>query len=420
MRLRQLALAALVAFGPTIGSAAHAQDKVPVEFWTMSLKPKFTPYFEAMVKKYEAGNPGVKLEWVDVPWDVLQAKLTASIAAGSAPSLVALNVPWAYEYSLDGVIQPVDALLGNDRAAYSEGAIKDVTFNGKAYGFPHYNDTRVIAYNTKMFSAAGLAKAPVSLDEQLAAAKVLKARTGQAGWAPSLGKISGIFMQEGLPLVENGQAVFNSPRHVAMLAKFADAYKAGALLKDNLFAEDNYQTSIDAYKSGRLGMLVAPPSALIRVRDDAKDVYAVTEVAAAPAGPTGIVPGGWLFHFAMPKGVTGKAAEEAGKFAKFMTNEENQIAFAKLAGTFPTSRKAAADPYFQSLPTNAGAFEKAVSTGAKNMNAIRTLYVSGVPEFEQLNKRLQDAVEAAVIGRKDIAASLNDAAAFWNKTLAKK
>jgi putative chitobiose transport system substrate-binding protein len=122
----------------------------------------------------------------------------------------------------------------------------------------------------------------------------------------------------------------------------------------------------------------------------------------------------------MPKGVTGKAAEEAGKFAKFMTNEENQIAFAKLAGTFPTSRKAAADPYFQSLPTNAGAFEKAVSTGAKNMNAIRTLYVSGVPEFEQLNKRLQDAVEAAVIGRKDIATSLNDAAAFWNKTLAKK
>lgn len=419
MKLKHIAISVLLACGATWTGVANAQDKPTVEFWTMSLKPKFTPYFESMVAKYQAANPGVKLEWVDVPWDVIQSKLTASLAAGTPPALVALNVPWAYDYSLNGVIQPVDSYLGKDRANYLEGAIKDVTFGGKVYGFPHYNGANVILYNTNLFKTAGLTKAPTNLDEQLAAAKVLKAKTGQAGWSPALGKIAGIFMQEGLPLVENGKAVFNSPKHVAVLTKFADGYKSGALLKDNLFAEDNFQTSIDAYKSGRLGMLVSPPSALTRIRDDAKDVYAATAVAPAPVGASGVVAGGWLFHFTMPKGVSGNVAEEAGKFAKYMTNDENQVEFSKLAGTFPTVKKAALDPHFQTLPANAGAFEKAVATGAKSMANIRTLYVAGVPEFEQLNKRLQDAVEAGVVGRKDIKASLDEAAAFWDSKLKK-
>ncbi|AKJ31620.1 ABC transporter substrate-binding protein [Caldimonas brevitalea] len=419
MRLKQLAMISMAACGLMLGGAAGAADKVKVEFWTMSLKPKFTPYFETLVKQYEAANPGVDLEWVDVPWDVLQSKLTAAIAAGSPPALVHLNVPWAYDYSQDGVIQPVDSLLGAERAAYAEGPIKDVTFNGKVYGFPHYNGANVTAYNTKLFQQAGLSKPPATLEEQLAAAKAIKAKTGQAGFSPALGKIAGIFLQEGLPLVENGKAVFNSPQHVALIAKFQDAYKSGALLKDKLFAEDNFQTSIDAYKSGRLGMMVAPPQALVRIRDDAKDVYAVTEIAAAPLGPTKVAAGGWLFHFAVPKGVTGATFTEAGKFAKFLTNDANQLEFSKLSGTFPTTRKAANDAHFQQAG-NAGAFEKAVATGAKTMDSIRTLYVAGVPDFETLNKRLQDAVEAGVIGRKDIQASLNDAAAYWNSKLVAK
>jgi putative chitobiose transport system substrate-binding protein len=50
---------------------------------------------------------------------------------------------------------------------------------------------------------------------------------------------------------------------------------------------------------------------------------------------------------------------------------------------------------------------------------VRTLYVAGVPGFERLNKRLQDAVEASIIGRRDIQAALDDAAAFWNSKLPK-
>ena len=164
-------------------------------------------------------------------------------------------------------------------------------------------------------------------------------------------------------------------------------------------------------------MLEAPPSALTRVRDDAADVYAVTDVAPVPIGAPGVVAGGWLFHFAMPKGTTGDVATEAARFAKFVTNDENQLEFAKLAGTFPTAKAAVADPHFRQLRTDSGAYEKAMAIGAKRMSVVRTLYVAGVPGFERLNKRLQDAVEAAIIGRRDVKSALDEAVAFWNSKL---
>jgi len=415
--LRALARAlGVVGFALAVG--ADAADKVHVEFWTMSLKPKFTTYFRERVAQYQAAHPNVELEWVDVPWDTLQTKLTAAIVAGSAPALVQLNVPWAYDYALYGALRPIDDLLGADRTRYTDGSIADLTFNGKVYGFPHYSSVNVMAYNRKLFAQAGITRIPVTREEQLAVAKQIRARTGQYGFSPALGKIAGVFLEEGLPLVEHGKAVFNSPAHVALIAKLADAYRAGCLLKDKLFSEDNYPASIDAYKSGRMAMLEAPPSALTRVRDDAPDVYAVTDVAPVPIGAPGVTAGGWLFHFAMPRGTEGDTAREAARFARFITDDDNQLAFAKLAGTFPTARKAAADPYFRQLRSDAGAYEKAMAIGAARMDTVRTLYASGGPGFERLNKRLQDDVEAAIIGRRDIQGALDDAAAFWNRKLA--
>src|SRR5438445_7633896 len=130
---------ALAVLGLIPVSVHAAQAVQKIEFWTMSLKPKFIPYFQQLVKKYEAQNPDVKLEWVDFPWDILQLKLITAIAAGTPPSLVNLSVPWAEEFARDGLIEPVDALIGN-RAAYTKGALDDLSFKGHLYGFPHYSN----------------------------------------------------------------------------------------------------------------------------------------------------------------------------------------------------------------------------------------------------------------------------------------
>ncbi|MEC5162960.1 MULTISPECIES: ABC transporter substrate-binding protein [unclassified Janthinobacterium] len=409
-------LLAALAAASLIAPCAMASEKI--EFWTFSMKPKFTPYFEALVRRYEAGNPDVKIEWVDFPWDVIQTKLVTRIVAGTPPALVNLNVPWADEYARDGLLTPVDLLLRESRANYLPGTLADLTFQGKTYGFPMYSNVAVIAYNGAIFKAAGLERGPASLDEQLAFARQIAARTGKAGIAPALAKIDGLFMQQGLALIADGKAVFNSPRHVALVQKLADTYKAGGLLKEGLFAEDNFPAVIDAYKGGRLGMLLAPPTALKRIQADAADIYALTEVAPAPLGPTGIADGGWLIHFAIPRGVPVRLLPAVGKFARFLSNDDNQLAFAKQASVFPTSAKAAADPFFLAVPKHAGAAEKALAAGAASMAHARTLYVAGIPDYDELRRALVKAVEAGVTGKQNVQQALDRAALVWDRKLA--
>ncbi|WP_339939687.1 ABC transporter substrate-binding protein, partial [Undibacterium luofuense] len=115
-------------FAPAANQTHPAKQKI--EFWTMSLKPKFIPYFRELVQRYEASHPHVQVEWVDFPWDILQLKLITAIAAGTPPALVNLSVPWAEEMARDGLLQPIDHLMPPINP-YTSGALNDVRFNGK-------------------------------------------------------------------------------------------------------------------------------------------------------------------------------------------------------------------------------------------------------------------------------------------------
>jgi putative chitobiose transport system substrate-binding protein len=197
-------------------------------------------------------------------------------------------------------------------------------------------------------------------------------------------------------------------------------YAANGFLKDKLFAEDNFPAVVDAYLGGRLGMMVSAPTALRRIQADSREVYALTDIFPVPRGPTGIADGGWMFNFAVPKGVAQKQLPAIASFAEFLSNDENQLEFAKIANVMPTTIKALADPYFQQLPAQAQAAEKAQAVAAASMDNSRSLYVAGIEDYDELRRFLVKAVEAGVTGKKDIQLALDEAAAIWNRKLAKQ
>jgi putative chitobiose transport system substrate-binding protein len=398
-------------------SASAAPQKI--EFWTMSMKPRFEPFFKKIIQQYETENPGVKLVWVDFPWDIIQLKLITSIAAGTPPSLVNLNVPWAEEYARDGLLEPVDALIG-DKSRFTSSAVDDLSFRGKMVGFPFYSNVNVIAYNKRLFAQAGLTRAPQSLEEELEFAVRIAQKTGKPGYAATLGKIDGFFLQQGLPLIQKGHAVFNSIQHVALLQKLATAYQHNGILKDKLFSEDSFPAVLDAYQGGRLAMMISAPTALRRVQIDAPEIYVDTGIAAAPVGPSGLSDGGWMFHFGIPKGVPQQDMAAVGQFARFLTNDVNQLAFAKSAGVMPTANLALADPYFQQIPASAGAAETAMKVAAQSMKHARSLYVGDIEDYDEMRRVLVKAAEAGITGKQDIQAALDQAATYWNKKLARQ
>ncbi|MBV8468155.1 MAG: extracellular solute-binding protein [Burkholderiales bacterium] len=419
LHFKRIVHTALIATSVVLSGHAYA-EKLRLEFWTQSLSPKFDPYFKDIVAKYNAAHPNVNVVWTDYPWSVIRTKFTAALAGGNPPALVNLDVPWVYSYKQLGLLRPVDDLINKD--AYLGGALADTTFDGKQWAFPFYNGANVIAYNTDLFKQAGLdpKKPPTTLTQQLDYAKQIRARTGVAGFAPALGptKVEGLMAAEGLDVMKDGHAVFNSPAHVAFVQKLADAYKAGALLKDNLFSQDNFQVQMAAYDSDRLAMLVTVPTALTRVRTDAPEIYKATDVVGIPLGPEKVVWSGWQFTFAIAKNVDPRLVPEIGKLATYLTSAENQLAFAKQAGTLPTSRGAATDPYFHIVGPDAGAAEKGLVAAASNVEYTRTIFLKGVRNAEMLSTKLSAAVEQAVTGRKDPKEALDEAVAFWNQKLA--
>ncbi|SUX53942.1 ABC transporter substrate-binding protein [Chromobacterium vaccinii] len=411
---------ALAAFALLACSLSAHAEKVRLEFWTDSLKPTFDGYFDSVKKTYEAQHPDVEVQWVDVFNDNFETKLNAAIAAGRPPALVNHDVPRLFKYAQKGTLIPLDTALGADKAAYLPNALADLSFGGKLYGLPWYNNINVLVINGELFKKAGLdpKRSISSLDDELRLAKIIKAKTGVPGLLPQLGQIDGIMLGQGLPLIQNGKAVFNSPAHVALIRKLADAYKAGALARDNLFADDNYQASIKLYNSGRLAMMETAPTSAQRTQSDARNIYAATVVQPAPQGPTKIAQGGYLFSWSVSKGLPARTQQEAVKFARFLTGDAQQLAFAKVTGaTFPSTRRALADSYFVKTSAGGGAVESSRIEGAKVALNIRTLVLTGVPNVGDLKKNLVDNVEAAVTGKKDAQKALDDAVAFWNRQL---
>lgn len=385
-----------------------------LSLWTMGMKPRFTAYFEDAIKRYQASHPGQQIEWADYPYEVVQTRFAAASAAGKPPALLQLNVPWAEEYARKGLLVPVDAELGK---GYLSGPLADLRFDGKTWGFPHYTNVNVLAYNKTLLQQAGIAQPPQTLEQILATAAQIAAKTGQAGFAPPLGKIDNYFLQQGLPLVKDGKAVFNSPAHVAFLQKFRTAYAQKALLKDGLFAENNFSQVLAAYNSRRLAMMLGATSVIKRVQGDAPAVFADTGIAAAPLGPSGIADGGWLFHFAVPKQGDTSIQTQAMELARFLTNDANQLAFAREAGVFPTSTQAAADPWFAQLPAKADANDLARQQAGRSVAQARTLFVSGIADYPRLQRSLVRATEAGVSGREPLQQALDGAVAEWNRAL---
>ena len=53
-------------------SASPSADPVTVEFWTISLQPTFTDFFNGLIADYQTANSNVTVKWVDLPYDSIQ------------------------------------------------------------------------------------------------------------------------------------------------------------------------------------------------------------------------------------------------------------------------------------------------------------------------------------------------------------
>ncbi|MDQ7843343.1 MAG: sugar ABC transporter substrate-binding protein [Armatimonadota bacterium] len=410
--------AALLALVLAVAAAAPAAPRATIEFWTISLQPFFTDFVQGLVAGYERANPGVQVRWVDVQMQAIEQKLLAAIAGGVPPDVVNLNVEFTVRIAEKGALLDMDgAVPAADRAKYFEGLWTSARYRGRSYGIPWYIAPPVLFYNSDLFKHAGLdpLRPPATEEEMIEAARRIKDRTRTYGFMPLIDgtRLMHRFLENGLPMLspDGRRAVFNSPAHVAYLAKYVDLFKKDYFPDDTL--RRGFAGAVERYSAGQLGMLLVGPQFLLRIKESNPEVYAKTFVGPYPMGGGKVIHTG-LMVLAVPK--TSRNAAEAVRFALYVTNDENQLAFSKLPLTvlFPSTRKAAADPFFKQQ--GAGPEWKARAIAADELKFGRDLTVV-VANQSELYKIFREAVESAFFGKMSPKEALDWAVREWNARL---
>ncbi len=399
-----------------LGGPSSAAPQVTLEFWTISLQPFFTTYVNGLLADYEKANPSIKIRWVDIQFQAVEQKLLAAIAGGVPPDIVNLNVEFTTRIAEKGALADLDALVPpTEREKFFAGFWASARFRGHSYGIPWYVAPAVIIYNADLFKKAGLnpLKPPASEEDMISAARQLKDRAKVYGFMPLLDGVSVLyrFLENGLPILSDDgkRAIFNSSAHVAYLERYVDLFKKDYFPEDTL--RRGFLGAVERYSAGQLGMLVVGPQFLLRIKASNPEVYARSFVAPYPMGKGHVIHTP-LMTITIPK--ASKNQQEAAKFALFVANDANQLAFSKLVVIFPSTKAAAADPYFKEKGPGPEWKARAIAADELKFGRDLTLVVSNEGE---LFKVFREAVERAFFGKMTPKQALDWAVREWNARL---
>ena len=396
-------------------TSCNTSGSAEVEFWTMQLSPKFDDYFNMLISEFEAENPGTTVNWVDVPWADMETKILAAVSAGNAPDVVNLNPNFASQLATKGAWLTLDDKLSDeDKAVYLPKIFEATQLNGDCVGFPWYLTARVTLYNTDIFEAAGVAEPPATFEELATVAKQIKDETGKYAFFISFvpedaADVLQSFVQMGVPLVDDeGNAAFNTPEGKAVFQYWADLYQQELLPREVL--TQGHQQAIQLYQSGQTAILASGAEFLSSIETNAPDIAAATQSAPQISGSTG-KKNVAAMDLVIPKSTD--VEEAALKFATFVTNDENQLAFAKEANVLPSTVNAMADSYFTDLPESASPVEVARAVSAGQLEDAAVL-IPAMEDVKVLQKAIYDNLQAAMLGDKTVDQAVADAADEWN------
>ena len=167
---------AVLALCMMLSGAALAQT---IEVWHIYVSNHQTrPTLDYAIERFEAANPGVKIESVPIVNDEYKTKLMISMGAGDEPDIF---LSWGggplLEYVNAGKVWDMkDALEETGlKDNFMDVTLGPVNFNGGIYGVPLNNVVgAAIFYRTDIFERLGL-EIPTTLEELYEVAEVLKA-----------------------------------------------------------------------------------------------------------------------------------------------------------------------------------------------------------------------------------------------------
>lgn len=336
-----VSVAACTGSSSSSSSASDDGKGGQITFQTWSLKnERFTPYFESLIKDFEKANPDIKVKWLDQPGDGYEEKILQQANAGELPDVVNLPPEYAFQLAKAGKLEDLEAADKDLLSKYVKGATDAYRFPDQpgAYGYGWYLGTDVNWWNTEMLAKGGVnaSQLPTTFDGLFEmATKVAQATNGEVKVVAETPRM-GTLATAGIEIMKDGKFAFATDEAAAFIQKYVDAYKAGAMPPESLSGD--WLGNSASYKQGKVAWTTASGGFASELEKDAPSLLEKTEISSR----IGKSP---LFVQGLSVAKDSKAKQAALKFAQFVTNNENQVAFLKIAqGFFPGTQEGNDNP----------------------------------------------------------------------------
>jgi len=418
-RYRYLKIVLLVLVYSACGTTEKTGDEpVVLEFWTIALGDAFADYINGMIETYEAEHAGVKIKWVDVSGAEVAEKFLAALVGNTPPDLANIyDLPRFLQYgilsNMDELVAPADKDKRLDNFWQGVGY-----FQGVNYAIPWYVGVNMMWYNRELFEAAGLdpERPPETIDEMLAMGRVIHQKTGKYGvsWRlhPSLVAPPWALLRldDCWPLFDKDytHTTINSLKARAVFQKWIDAYQDGVLPPEALAA--SHRDEVNWFIEGRAAMLPFAGGWITRYFDDSLEKK--VDPAPQPRGALGLVPATNQI-LVVPK--ASPNYRQAVDFGLFVTNDVNQLEFCRRVAILPSTKAAAADPYFRQPPKNKTDLANQLS--AADINNAFVMAPPDVKGWSRMEDILYEEFGKALAGRQSADEALKRIERKWNHLL---
>jgi multiple sugar transport system substrate-binding protein len=357
---------------------------------------------KTVIPAFEAANPGIKIKYVDMPYDSLLQKLTTGAAAGELPDLVRADIGWVPKFGALKVFAPLDETMDSFSELSDDtypGSLATNKFGDHYYGFPLDTNTRVLISNSDALAKAGISSPPATFDDLKADAPKLAAKgvsvfadSGLQGW-----NVYPWIWSAGGSVTDDDQTkatgYLNSAASVAGVQMLVDLYKDGAIPNLIVGNKGAVQTS-DGLPKGKYGTILDGPwmDAIWQGQyPDFKPVY--SPMPAGDGGSVSVVGGE---DIAMT--TSSKHQDAATKFIEFTQTADFQINMAKTGQMSVVksleSQEIAAVPAFEP-------FIEQLATAKPRPS---------VPQAPAIDTALADALTKAFEGKESVQDALDEAA----------
>ena len=346
--------------------AANADDEITLDVIICQYGPNTQEWFLGkgmngtnFVDKFEAENPGIKLNLEVISWNDVYTVVDTRIAAGNAPDI--LNIDVFANYANEGLLEPVsqwcpEELFGDFFPSFIDQSVIDDT----VWAVPDLASARALFYNVDMFNEVGI-EVPTTWAELEDACQAIvdfydgevypwgidmTTDEGQAAFAYYTWGNGGGFVD-----ADNNWAV-NSAENVEAIE-----YAIGLINKGYTNPNPATQTRYDLqdmFAAGKLAMVIAPNQLPTYVADKGGDINMATANIPANEGKTSSSVGVMDRVMAFKDEAAADQAkrdEAIGKFAEFFYNPENYVGWVSMEGFLPAVNSAVgalveADPSF--------------------------------------------------------------------------